>query len=116
MRGAAATEHLLRIRLITRIGLENYNVEARETPAFAEPPSLKLRRARDYGVAGANQRELENRLRPLSLEVERAFFERINVTDHQNRNEAEHAPENDTALFDRVSVNHRPWIHEHDLQ
>src|SRR2546425_6151720 len=52
----------------------------------------------------------------LSLEVERAFFERVNVTHHQDGDEAEHAPPNQAALRDRLFVNHRPWVHEHDLE
>src|SRR6266542_2677677 len=54
--------------------------------------------------------------RALSPEIERAFFERINVADHQDHYETEHAPEDDAALFDRVSVKHRPGIHENNFE
>lgn len=52
----------------------------------------------------------------LLLEVERALFERVNVAHHQDRNKTEHAPEDEPALLDRVFVNHRPGIHENDLE
>src|SRR5437763_1736483 len=52
----------------------------------------------------------------LLLEIEGAFFQGVNVADHQNRDEAEHAPENHAAVSDRVLVDDRPRIHEHDLE
>src|SRR5260370_36494223 len=52
----------------------------------------------------------------LLSKIERAFFERVNVAHHQNRDEAEHAPENHAAVCDRFLVNDRPRIHEHDLE
>src|SRR5258708_17842384 len=58
--------------------------------------------------------------RPLSatlfLPVERAFFERVNVTDHQNADETQHAPKDCHAVGDHLFVNHGPWIHEDDLK
>ena len=52
----------------------------------------------------------------LFLEIERPFFQRVNVAHHQDRDETKHAPENDSALFDCVPVNHRPRIHEYDFE
>src|SRR2546423_12808954 len=52
----------------------------------------------------------------LLSEIERAFFQRVNVAHHQNADEAKHAPENQTAVPDHFFVNDRPWIHEHDLE
>jgi hypothetical protein len=52
----------------------------------------------------------------LFLPVECAFFESVNVADHQDRYEAEHTPEDHFALHDRLFVNHRPRIHENDLE
>ena len=57
-----------------------------------------------------------NTMLGLFLELERAFFERVNVAHHQDRNKTEHAPEDESALLDRVSVNHCPGIHEDDLE
>src|ERR1051326_2458043 len=52
----------------------------------------------------------------LLLEIEGTLLQRINVTDHQDRDEAEHAPEDHAAVRDRFFVNDRPWIHEDDLE
>src|SRR4029078_11275454 len=49
-------------------------------------------------------------------EVERAFFESVDVANHQDRNETKHAPEDRAALLDRVPVNDCPWIHKHYLE
>src|SRR4030095_4211989 len=56
------------------------------------------------------------RARALFLELECALFERVNVAHHQDRNKTEHAPEDESALLDRVSVNHRPGIHEDNFE
>src|SRR5438552_16871259 len=48
--------------------------------------------------------------------IERAFFERVNIAHHQDRNEAQHAPKDYAAVRDRFLVNDRPRIHEHDLE
>ena len=56
------------------------------------------------------------RLRRLLLPVERAFFQRVDIPDHQDRNETQHAPEDRFAFDDRFFVNDRPRIHEHDLE
>src|SRR5207247_3800856 len=48
--------------------------------------------------------------------IQRALFECVDVAHHQDRDEAEHAPENQSALFNRVFVNYRPRIHEHDFK
>ena len=53
---------------------------------------------------------------PSSLPVENAFSQRINVSDHEDRNETEHAPENDRVPMDHITINHRPRVHEHDLE
>src|SRR5437879_9261809 len=52
----------------------------------------------------------------LLSKIERAFFERVNIAHHQDRNEAQHAPEDYAAVCDRFLVNDRPRIHEHDLE
>jgi len=39
-------------------------------------------------------------LTALSLKIERTLFDCVSVAHHQDRNEAEHAPENDAALPD----------------
>src|SRR6266487_2172518 len=52
----------------------------------------------------------------LLLKIEHAFFKRVNVPHHQNRDKAEHAPKDAAALGNSLFVNHRPRIHEHDLQ
>src|SRR4051812_46935755 len=68
-------------------------------------------------TVGSNESETaEARLGGLFSEVERAFFEGVHVANHQDRNKAEHAPEDRTALLDRIPVNDRPRIHKHDLQ
>src|SRR6266513_5859925 len=56
-----------------------------------------------------------SKTRDLPLKIQGAFFDRVSVADHQNRDEAEHAPENDAALPDCVAVHHCPWVHEHNL-
>src|SRR5436190_14278637 len=52
----------------------------------------------------------------LFLPVEDAFAQRVNVSDHQNRNKAEHAPEDYRTLFYEISKNNRPRVHKYDLQ
>src|SRR5229473_3968314 len=52
----------------------------------------------------------------LLSKIERSFFERVNIAHHQDRNEAQHAPEDYAAVRDRFFVNDRPRIHEHDLE
>jgi hypothetical protein len=73
-------------------------------PAFAQLPSWQA------------ARRLQIVRRALSPEIERAFFERVGVANHQNRDETEHAPEDQAALFDRVPINHCPRIHENNLE
>src|SRR4029453_17408503 len=53
--------------------------------------------------------------RDLSLKIQGAFFNCVSVAHHQDRDEAEHAPENDAALLDGVAVHKGPRVHEHDL-
>src|SRR5438105_7618514 len=48
--------------------------------------------------------------------IQRAFFERVNIAHHQDRDEAEHTPEYHATLRDHFLVNDRPRIHEHDLE
>src|ERR1043166_2639165 len=60
--------------------------------------------------------ERERRRGWLFFEIEHALFQRVNVAHHEDGNEAEHAPENETAFGDRLFVNDRPGIHEHDFQ
>src|SRR4029434_2180595 len=55
-------------------------------------------------------------LPPSSLPVEDAFSQRVNVSDHEDGNETEHAPENDRVPMDHVAINYRPRVHEHDLE
>src|SRR5262245_31475797 len=66
---------------------------------------------------GCNESEgTEARLGELFSEIERAFFERVHVANHQDRNKAEHAPKDRAALLDRVAVNDRPRIHKYNLE
>src|SRR5947208_12559774 len=55
-------------------------------------------------------------LPPLSLPVENTFSQRVNVSDHEDGNETEHAPENDWVPMNHVTINHRPRVHKHDLE
>src|SRR5262249_10185519 len=52
----------------------------------------------------------------LFSKVERSFFESVCVPDHQDGNEAEHAPKDRAALFDRVTIHDGPRVHKYDLQ
>src|SRR5215470_7913684 len=60
-------------------------------------------------------RKSRSKNRDLSLKIQGAFFDRVSVAHHQDRDEAEHAPENDAAVPDGVAVRNRPRVHEHDL-
>src|SRR2546421_6174099 len=53
---------------------------------------------------------------PSTLPIKDAFSQRVNVSDHENGNETEHAPENDRVPMDHVAINHCPRVHEHDFQ
>jgi hypothetical protein len=68
-------------------------------------------------VSGRRNRGAAEELRGswLLFKIQRAFFEGVNVTYHQDRDETEHTPEDDAAFFDGVSIYDRPRIHEHDL-
>src|SRR5262249_29842798 len=61
-------------------------------------------------------RDCRGKARALFSEIERAFFEGVHVTNHQNRNKTEHAPEDRAALLNRIAVDDRPWIHEYNLE
>ena len=52
----------------------------------------------------------------LFFPVEHAFFQGVDVAHHQDRNEAQHAPENDLAMSHSFAKDHRPWLHVNDLQ
>src|SRR5882724_1509601 len=52
---------------------------------------------------------------PLPFKIQGAFFDCVSVAHHQDRDEAEHAPENNAALFDSVAVHDCPRVHEDDL-
>ena len=52
----------------------------------------------------------------LPLPVERAFLERVDVADHQDRDKAQHAPENHFTVHNHLAINYRPGIHEDDLE
>jgi len=54
-------------------------------------------------------------LTALSLKIQSAFFDCVSVPHHQDRDEAEHAPEDDAALPDCVAVHDCPRVHEHDF-
>src|SRR5436305_6483111 len=56
-----------------------------------------------------------SKTRDLPFKIQSAFFHCVSVAHHQNRDEAEHAPENDAALPDRVAVHDCPRVHEHNL-
>src|SRR4029453_13747598 len=51
----------------------------------------------------------------LPLKIQGAFLNCVSVAHHQDRDKAEHAPENDAALLDGVGVHNGPRVHEHDL-
>jgi hypothetical protein len=53
----------------------------------------------------------------LALPVERALFDSVNETDHQDHHKPEHAAKDGpwVEFVDVVSVHHRPWIHKDDL-
>src|SRR6267154_2476371 len=53
---------------------------------------------------------------PSTLPIKDAFSQRVNVSDHENGNETEHAPENDRVPVDHVAINHRPRVHEYDFE
>ena len=68
-------------------------------------------------AVGCNESDVaQGKAQALFSKVERAFFEGVNVTNHQDGNETEHAPEDRAALLDRVSVNDRPGIHKYDFE
>src|SRR5438132_9499002 len=54
--------------------------------------------------------------RPSALRIRDAFSQRVKVSEHENRNETEHAPENDRVPMDHVAINHRPRVHEYDFE
>src|SRR5205814_8592188 len=56
-----------------------------------------------------------SKTRDLPFKIQSAFFDRVSVAHHQNRDEAEHAPENDAALPDGVAVHDCPRVPEHNL-
>src|SRR6266516_6524760 len=60
-------------------------------------------------------RKSGSKKKDLSLKIQGAFFDCVGVAHHQDRDEAEHAPENDAALPDGVAVYDCPRVHEHDL-
>src|SRR5437870_880812 len=55
------------------------------------------------------------RAKNLPSEIQGAFFDCVSIADHQDRDKAEHAPEDDAALPDGIAIHNRPRIHEHDL-
>src|ERR1044072_4036100 len=80
-------------------------------------PDVQERIGRDFRprkIKGASRRV--SALPPLILPVEDAVSQRVNVSDHEDGNETEHAPENDRMPTDHVAINHRPRVHEHDLE
>src|SRR5438270_7048781 len=52
----------------------------------------------------------------LFFPVEHAFPKRVNISNHQDRDETEHAPKDDGAMSDGFPVNDRPGVHENDFQ
>lgn len=51
-----------------------------------------------------------------AAEVQRAFFQGVDIADHQDGNKTKHAPEDDGAVkFQEIPEDNRPWIHEDDL-
>src|SRR5207248_9872435 len=79
-------------------------------------PSLSSAAFSSAVGGSSNQKSAISNQRDLLSEIERAFFQRVNVADHQDADEAEHAPEDHAAVRDRFFVNDRPRIHEHDLE
>ena len=52
----------------------------------------------------------------LRFKVQGAFFDCVSVAYHQDCDEAEHAPENNATLPDRVAVHDCPRVHEYNLE
>src|SRR4029453_5975642 len=59
--------------------------------------------------------KIGSKKKDLPFKIQGAFFDCVSVAHHQDRDEAEHAPENDAALLDCVAVHDCPRVHEHDL-
>src|SRR5436305_6012367 len=55
-------------------------------------------------------------LPPSSLPVENTFSQRVNVSDHEDGNETEHAPENDRVPMNNVTLKHPPREHKNNLE
>src|SRR5438477_2708231 len=53
---------------------------------------------------------------PLLSPVEGTLLNRVNITEHQDADETQHAPEDGCAMRDRLTINDRPRIHEDDLE
>jgi len=48
--------------------------------------------------------------------IKRSFFDRVDISDHENGNEAQHAPENDRAMDDHeFAEDNRPREHKNNL-
>jgi len=68
-------------------------------------------------IGGSELEATEARLGgALFSEIERAFFKGVRVADHQYANEAEHAPKDRAALFNRIPIRDCPGIHKHDFE
>jgi len=52
----------------------------------------------------------------LFFPVEHAFFQGVDVAHHQDRDEAQHTPENDLAMNHSFAKYHRPRIHVDDFE
>src|SRR5262249_4310391 len=82
-------------------------------PAVAKNQRTRLNNSVSSRVRGAAEKLRGSRL---FSEIERAFSERVHVTNHQDANKTEHAPEDRAALLDRVAIHDCPRIHKHDLE
>src|SRR5689334_16132348 len=74
------------------------------------------RPANEAKVPGATLLVFESQSVGLFSPVKRALLKRISISDHKDRDKAQHAPKNEAAVRDRLFVNNRPRIHEHDFE
>jgi hypothetical protein len=107
---------MIRLNLVSAFSSRFVVYKPKESP----DPMLSFRRGTGANLPlcepGSTHESISGIEAGLSFEVERAFFDCVSVAYHQDCDEAEHAPENNAALPDRVPVHDCPRIHEHNLE
>jgi hypothetical protein len=97
------------------LGGRNHKASSNRDPSkrSKQPPREPLYSPGIGKISGA----LEGASGHLALPVERALFDSVNETDHQDHHKPEHAAKDGpwVEFVDVVSVHHRPWIHKDDL-